>query len=87
MKVKVISDGTPYGAKVVDAETGATIQGVKSARISLTPEATVVDLELAGVEIDVTSLNARFLSMHPVSKKLEEVEQIVFKDGTIRGFA
>ena len=38
MRIKILSDGTPAGTKVVDTETGEVLEGVVSIKWSVTAE-------------------------------------------------
>jgi hypothetical protein len=59
LRIKIISDGTPMGARVVNAETGETIEAIHEIewewRAGYTAEATIkfgrveVELEAAGL--------------------------------------
>lgn len=39
MRIKILSDGTPVGTKVVDTETGEVLEGVVSVKWGCLPEA------------------------------------------------
>lgn len=57
LKLKIVSDGTSFGTRVVNAETGEELQYVKSIRwevCSQSQRASAV-VELANVELDVAS--------------------------------
>jgi hypothetical protein len=63
MRIKIASDGTSYGTKVCNAETGEAISGVKAITISacagvseVTATITIVNPEL-DIESDVKSQN------------------------------
>ena len=55
MKIKIVSDGTGPGTKVVDAETGELVEMVQSAKWSISgpDELAVTEIVVAGVEVDV----------------------------------
>lgn len=54
MNIKIISDGTAWGTKVVNAETGEIIKNVVRATISLEPMTSPrVELEVIDVEIEL----------------------------------
>lgn len=65
MKLRIISDGTPYKTRVVNAETGEDVDGIVKVEIEITAregvKATItvhgVDLDLDGV--DVTQVNKK----------------------------
>ena len=44
MKVKIISDGTRAGTKIVNAETGESIEGIVSAQFTITVDREFADL-------------------------------------------
>lgn len=73
MRVKIVSDGTPTGTRLVDAETGKTIRGVRkitwgSGYPGDVPTATVefisvpieVTAELDGELIETTAIDSVF---------------------------
>lgn len=57
LKLKIISDGTSFGTRVVNAETGEELQYVKSIRWEICSQSRRSNaiVELANVELDVTS--------------------------------
>lgn len=47
MKLKIVSDGTPMGTKVVNAVTGEEVEGI----VSVTWRITADDVSLANIEL------------------------------------
>jgi len=55
MKIKLISDGTPKGTRVLNAETGEPIQGVRRAAWAVEiDQPAVVTLDFVLAEVDLT---------------------------------
>lgn len=54
MKLKIISDGTSEGTKVINAATGEEIEGVERIQWTVTGAGVSVDLMMVGVPIEVT---------------------------------
>lgn len=61
MKIKVISDGTRFGTKVISAETGELIEGV----IGVSIDDIGTDMPIVTVNFMVSNLN---ISIGPVIK-------------------
>ena len=53
MRVKVVGDGTPFGTRVVDADTGEAVEHVTAVDLRLTPDGIDARLTLLHVEVDV----------------------------------
>ncbi len=53
MKLKIISDGTPRGSRVVVADTGEPVENVMVAEFRLTGTSVDVKLTFVAMEIDV----------------------------------
>lgn len=54
MRIKIVSDGTPTGTKVVDAETGEMVHGVTAASIKIgVGDVSRVTIELVKVPVEV----------------------------------
>ena len=55
MKVRIVSDGTPWGTEIVNAETGERIDHVASVQITMLPnDPVIVILKMRNVELDIT---------------------------------
>ena len=55
MEIKIISDGTSLGTKVIDAETGKELRDVQWAKWELeVGELATVELKIIGVEIEAS---------------------------------
>ncbi|MFN8493149.1 MAG: hypothetical protein U0350_36435 [Caldilineaceae bacterium] len=56
IKLRIISDGTPFGLQIVDCETGARLWGVQSMIVQArTGEAPTAIIRVANVELDLTT--------------------------------
>lgn len=57
MTVKIISDGTPYGTKVINSETGELVENVQSISWNITSSDlfSSVILEISIPEIELTT--------------------------------
>lgn len=54
MRLRIVSDGTRQGTKVVNAETGEPIQNVTAVSLTIHPKiGTVLRVEVLGVEVEV----------------------------------
>jgi len=54
-KLKIISDGTPQGTSVVDAETGEPIDGVTDVRLEVNRYRVTATVTISQPLIDVTT--------------------------------
>jgi hypothetical protein len=76
MKVKLISDGTFIGTKVVDAETGELVEGVAGIEWCLTNYAEPAVLTLHFIDMPVElSGEAQLAVIHLKPDPFEEAEQ------------
>ena len=54
MKIKIISDGTPKGHKVINAETGELVENISSVKVYISPRTpTKALVEFTGVLVDI----------------------------------
>lgn len=67
MKIKITSDGTPRGTKVIDQKTGEELEGVLMLSWTMAAEEAVgvVTLELVGVPCDIVT-EARNIQVSPL---------------------
>ena len=69
IKLKVISDGTPSGTKVVDSKTGEEIEGVRSVEWSIAfNEFSVTKIELGESSIEAIGSSVKIVK--PIKKWL-----------------
>lgn len=53
MRLKLISDGTPKGSRVVDAATGELVRGITRIELVITPTGNEATVHLVNVVVDV----------------------------------
>lgn len=83
--IRFVSEGgVGFGTKLLDAETGEdlrnTVQIQYGAQITI-GELVTANCTLSMIEADVVANKTSFLTMHPVSKDLQPVAAIEFRDG------
>ena len=83
--IRIVSEGgTGYGTKFIDTETGEDIGKVLDVEFGATVtvgEIVTAQCRLGLVEVDVTASKIEFLTRHPISKDLQPVAAILFRDG------
>ena len=59
MKLKIISDGTNTGTKLIDEDTGETISGISSLtwEASANEALTKITVELFNIPVEIVSIN------------------------------
>ena len=82
MRTRLISDGTPKGSRLQDAE-GRDIKGIKSLgwKLRVGDPLATVDVELDHIEVEAEGV-ARFFVAHPEGGGLKQVSKVIFADGT-----
>jgi len=57
MKIKIVSDGTPNGSKIVNAETGERIEHIERAEIVIAADGIYIDLrfKMGFVPMDIVA--------------------------------
>jgi hypothetical protein len=80
----VSQGGSGFGTKLLDAETGEDLTSIVpilyGAQITL-GDVVTANVTLAMIEADVVANKTSFLTMHPISKDLQPVAAIEFRDG------
>jgi hypothetical protein len=80
----VTKRGIGRGPQILNAETGEDLSGIVRVAFGATitiGETVTAKCELAMVDIDVTAAHTELLAAHPISKKLEPIASIAFRDG------
>jgi hypothetical protein len=85
MRIRLNSpDITGHGTKIVDLQSGETVQGVVKAEITIQGDRlNQAALTLEYVSADVVA-NAEFQMIHPVTRKITRIKSIEFEDGVWR---
>jgi hypothetical protein len=83
--LRIVSEGgLGHGTKFIDTETGEDISKVVPISYGATVtigEIVTARCELALVELDLAVGKTEFLASHPISKDLQPIASIQFKDG------
>jgi len=80
MRIKIISDGTDIGTKIVDAETMAEVEGCREVHWSMDSKLGVAEafVEFSGVEVDI---EAEVLEEYPEDAKVTKIELVQTEGG------
>jgi hypothetical protein len=78
--VKIATEGGPGGAKIVNADTGQPIHGVKSAAINIDHEGATAVLELFLVQVEIRA-PTRYQMIDPSAGDFRDVAAVIWADG------
>ena len=83
--IRFVSEGgSGAGTKLLDTQTGEDISNVLAVEFGATitvGEIVTAQCQIAMIEVDVTAAKTDYLTKHPISKDLQPVAAIMFRDG------